>query len=57
MNRFYYEHDDGRVLHIFDSKQGNYHTRDRIATVYDAALADKIVDMLNANPQYHLSES
>ena len=56
MERFYYEHEDGRVLHIFDSKQGNCHAQDRIATVYDAALAEKIVNMLNADPQYHLSK-
>lgn len=50
MDRFIFEHGDfSREFYIFDTLKGQRHTsHDRIATVYDVDLAQKLVEILNA---------
>lgn len=58
MARFKFENSEissSNEILIFDTKKGQAHDYERIATVYDPLLAIKIVEMLNNNPRHYMS--
>lgn len=57
MQRFYYQRGSNtREFNIFDRTQGNIHSNDIIAKVYDIDLVEKLLNLLNKNPQLFLTK-